>query len=452
MGWFDAIYGRPGHGVEPNAPRKKGLARFAEIVGRDLGALLGCNLLCCLLCLPAALLLSLGVVLQQFWLALVCGALAGLLLGPALRLLSCCVLRSLRDDPAPWLPTAWAALKKDLRRTLGFGVLTSELAALALFFVQFLSLAASAGTFPAVPVLAFFAVDALLFAAAVCLLWAVLPLDSGALGSGMRDVLLQAPLRCLGAALVTLAGLVAAIALFPASVFWCILAGFWLPALWAGLLLYPALERQYSIPRCAPRTPFDSQSGRPLTAAEQKRRRAANWWYYHWGMVAAGALVLAGAVYVGHTLLTVVDPDESVAIVTAEALPDKALASLQQSLAACAEDRNGDGQVVVEVNNYTWSAAPSAVQADSQTAGAVRINADLVQNISSIWLIEDPDGFEAAYSVFSETCGPDWQDMLLYGAKLDGLLALPDGALLADKAVLLRGDATPLWQALAGEG
>lgn len=69
MGWFDAIYGRPGHGVEPNAPRKKGLARFAEIVGRDLGALLGCNLLCCLLCLPAALLLSLGVVLQQFWLS-----------------------------------------------------------------------------------------------------------------------------------------------------------------------------------------------------------------------------------------------------------------------------------------------------------------------------------------------------------------------------------------------
>lgn len=341
-----------------------------------------------------------------------------------------------------------AAMKKDLRRTLGFGILTAELAALALFFVEFLSLAASAGAFPALPVLVFFGMDALVLAAAGCLLWAVLPLDRHAPGAGMLRVLLQNPGRCLDATLVTLAGLVVVPALFPVSIFWCVLAGFWLPALTAGLLLYPMLEQQYSIPRCAPRTPFDTQGGRPLTAAEQKRRRAANWWYYHWGMVAAGALVLAGVLYVGHTLLTAVDPDESIAIVTAEALPDETLSALQQSLAACAQDRNGDGRVVVEVNNYTWAAAPDAMQTDAQTAGAVRINTDLVQNISSIWLIEDPAGFEDAYGVFSEVSGPGWQDTLLYGADLDGLLRLPDGPLLADKAVLLRGEETPLWQAL----
>lgn len=447
MGWFDAMYGRPGHGVGPDAPRKQGLARFAEIVGRDFGTLLGCNLLCCVLFVPAALLLSLGVVLQQFWLMLVCGALAGLFLGPALRLLASCVLRSLRDDPAPWLPAAWAALKKDKKRTLGFGVLTAELASLALFFVEFLSVAAGAGAYPALPVLVFFGVDALVLATAGCLLWLVLPLDAEAPGRGMLQVLLRGPLRCLGAALVVLADCVAITALFPVSIFWCVLAAFWLPGLWAGQLLYPMLEKYYAIPRMARRTPFEAGS-RPRTPAEEKKRRAANWWYYHWGMVAVGALVILGVAYVGHTLLNTVDPDESVAIVTAEALPDETLEALRQSLVACAADRNNDGQVVVEVNNYTWDAHPTAMQTDAQTAGAVRINSDLAQGVSTLWFVEDPAGLEEAYGVFSESGGADWQTALVYGADLPGLAALPEGALLADMAVLQRGGETPLWEAL----
>lgn len=447
MGWFDAMYGRPGHGVDPDAPRKKGLARFAEIVGRDFGTLLGCNLLCCLLFVPAALLLSLGVVLQQFWLMLACGALAGLFLGPALRLLASCVLRSLRDDPAPWLPAAWAALKKDKKRTLGFGVLTAELASLALFFVEFLSVAVGAGAYPALPVLVFFGIDALVLATAGCLLWLVLPLDAETPGRGMLQVLLRGPLRCLGAALVVLADCVAITALFPVSIFWCVLAAFWLPGLWAGQLLYPMLEEYYAIPRMARRTPFEAGS-RPRTPAEERKRRAANWWYYHWGMVAVGALVILGVVYVGHTLLTTVDPDESVAIVTAEALPDETLDALRQSLTACAADRNGDGQVVVEVNNYTWDAHPTAMQTDAQTAGAVRINSDLAQGVSTLWFVEDPAGLEEAYGVFSESGGADWQAALMYGADLPGLAELPEGDLLADMAVLQRGEETPLWEAL----
>ena len=54
MSMYDALYGRPGHGVNPNEPEKKGLARFAQMVGRDLGQLLGTNLLVCVLLLPAA--------------------------------------------------------------------------------------------------------------------------------------------------------------------------------------------------------------------------------------------------------------------------------------------------------------------------------------------------------------------------------------------------------------
>ena len=61
MSIYNALYGRDGHGVGPNEPEKKGFARFCQMVGRDLGQLLGTNLMVCVLCLPAALGVSLSV-------------------------------------------------------------------------------------------------------------------------------------------------------------------------------------------------------------------------------------------------------------------------------------------------------------------------------------------------------------------------------------------------------
>ena len=36
MGLFNMHYDRPGPGVNPDTPRKKGAARFAEVLGRDM--------------------------------------------------------------------------------------------------------------------------------------------------------------------------------------------------------------------------------------------------------------------------------------------------------------------------------------------------------------------------------------------------------------------------------
>ena len=49
MSIYNALYGRDGHGVGPNEPEKKGFARFCQMVGRDLGQLLGTNLMVCVL-------------------------------------------------------------------------------------------------------------------------------------------------------------------------------------------------------------------------------------------------------------------------------------------------------------------------------------------------------------------------------------------------------------------
>ena len=83
MSIYNALYGRDGHGVGPNEPEKKGFARFCQMVGRDLGQLLGTNLMVCVLCLPAALGISLGVTLFSLPITVVCSAATGLLVGPA---------------------------------------------------------------------------------------------------------------------------------------------------------------------------------------------------------------------------------------------------------------------------------------------------------------------------------------------------------------------------------
>ena len=102
MSWFDAIYGRPGRGVGPDEPEKKGLARFAQMLGRDFGQMIATNFVVCVLILPAALGVSLGVILLNFPFTLLAGLLTGLPAGVGLLLMADCALRSLSNDPSPW--------------------------------------------------------------------------------------------------------------------------------------------------------------------------------------------------------------------------------------------------------------------------------------------------------------------------------------------------------------
>lgn len=185
---------------------------------------------------------------------------------------------------------------------------------------------------------------------------------------GAVGLLLAQPGRCVAGGVVLMAGVGGMILLFPVSVFWAVLFGFWLPGLAAMQLYFPVLREQYGltvqqIPRPAP-------APQPQTEKEQKRARRANWWYYNWGIVAVLAVVALGVVYAVHGLTTTVDPDCTMALVTAEALPDEAVLRLEQSLTPYAEDRNRDGVTVVEVYNYTWSAHAQRTDMNSQMGGA----------------------------------------------------------------------------------
>ncbi len=433
MSMYDAFYGREGRGVGPNEPEKKGFARFCQMVGRDLGQLLGTNLIVCVLCLPAALGVSLGVTLLSLPLTAVFGVVTGLLAGPAMLLLADCALRSLQNDPSQWLPRAKQTLAARWKTACAVGAAGTLVLGLLCFVTAFLfEAAAQQGYYPGLAVLVFLALDFLVLAVGGTLCIAALALEPaqtlspGGLLRRAGKLLLTAPGRCVAAGCVMLAGIGGMILLFPVSVFWAVLFGFWLPGLAAMQTLFPALRAEYSVEVQA--IPRPAATDKPLTAQEQKKRSRANWWYYHWGIVAVAAVLAVSVVYVAHGLLTTVDPDYTVAVVTAESLPDEAVQRLQTALEQYADDANGDGAVVVQVNNYTWSANASLTDMNGQMAGATQMNTDLANGESKIWVLEDPAGFEQAYGALSEKLGADWNAKLIPWSQQPALSALDLGS------------------------
>ena len=465
MSIYNALYGRDGHGVDPGAPEKKGFARFCQMVGRDLGQLLGTNLMVCVLCLPAALGVSLGVTLFSLPLTVVCSAATGLLVGPAMVLLADCALRSLQNDPSQWLPRAKQTLAAHWKAACGFGAVGTLALGLLCFVSAFVfDAAAQQGYYPGLAVLVFLALDFLVLAVFGTLCAAALPLQPRTPDSLLRRavrLLLTVPGRCVLAGIIMLAGIGGMILLFPVSVFWAVLFGFWLPGLAAMQTLFPALQQAYGVQvRTIPRP---AAPEKPLTAQEQKKRSRANWWYYNWGIVAVAAMVVVGVAYVAHGLLTTVDPDYTVAVVTAEALPGEAVQNLQTALEAYADDANGDGAVIVQVNNYTWSANASLTDMNGQMAGATQMNTDLANGESKIWILDDPDGFEQAYGALSEKLGADWQTKLIpwssqtalsglelgsYNTTADGSQTVEVQSRFAGYSVAVFDTADSLWKAL----
>lgn len=119
------------------------------MVGRDLGQLLGTNLMVCVLCLPAALGVSLGVTLFSLPLTVVLSAATGLLVGIDGLLLAECCLRSLQNDPSQWLPRAKQSIAAHWKSACAVGAVGTLLLGLLCFVSAFcLRLPRSRGTTP----------------------------------------------------------------------------------------------------------------------------------------------------------------------------------------------------------------------------------------------------------------------------------------------------------------
>lgn len=149
---------------------------------------------------------------------------------------------------------------------------------------------------------------------------------------------------------------------------------------------------------------------------EEKRK---NWWHYHkWHVVVAVVLVLIAADLVwGFLGRGEPKPDYQIAYVGSSSLPDDTAAAVETAFASLGDDLNGDGQVLVRLNQYASSADadPSAV-----AAAKVQLMADVMEQESFFFLLEEPEDFQRNYHSLSRLDGtlPDQDDYSVEGSVL----------------------------------
>lgn len=142
----------------------------------------------------------------------------------------------------------------------------------------------------------------------------------------------------------------------------------------------------------------DVQPEKTVELTKKQRRR--NWWHYHkWHVLICAAVVLIGLDWAWN-VLTRVTPDYQVAYVGSAPLSQEDAAAWEARLSALGADCDGDGKVVVQLNQYL-----SSQEDPMYTAAAnVKLLADLDSRESYFFLLEDPEKFQADYEILQE----DW--------------------------------------------
>lgn len=129
-----------------------------------------------------------------------------------------------------------------------------------------------------------------------------------------------------------------------------------------------------------------------------KAEKAGNWWHYHkWQVVVVIILLVVIACIIKDTLFRT-QPDYQVGYVGLQELPTDTAEALTTALESFCDDRNGDGQVVVQLNQYAVDLGQDTDNTDAYTqmAGITRLSADLSSKEGSyIFLLEDPEVFQS---------------------------------------------------------
>lgn len=243
MGLFSQNFSKPGPGISPNAPRKKGAARYFEVLTRDFSTFWMAGLLAMISGLPFALGLWFAVMTHSLIPMLLAGILGGMLAAPQIVGLNDTVLRALRDEPGYWWVTYRRAWKRNAKASLLPGAICGLLLAAEIFtafHTETGSVAVMVAIFVALILLAGIAQYLYAQVALVDLPFSTLLKNSLMLFLGYL------PRSALG---ILWQGLYwAAIALFwPLSGAVLILTSLWLPCSLSLLAIYPALNKSFDL-------------------------------------------------------------------------------------------------------------------------------------------------------------------------------------------------------------
>lgn len=160
------------------------------------------------------------------------------------------------------------------------------------------------------------------------------------------------------------------------------------------------------------------------------------WWWYHRVHVLIAVVAAAIILYSFLPGILAPKPDCSVAVISLSGMPDEIMASLEERFQLAAEDVNGDGRVLIEMNLYMADLS-GETPGTLNYSEAAKLDADLVGNYSSILLIDDPEGFS------SNTVTPIEPAVLCSSLSFFDGLALPEGMVFT-----IRSDSAAIWQNL----
>ena len=243
MGLFHQNFDKPGPGVSPNAPRKKGAARYFEVLTRDFSTFWMAGLLAMISSLPFALGLWFAVTTHSLIPMLLAGILGGMLAAPQIVGLNDTVLRALRDEPGYW----WVTYRRAWKRNAKAALLPGAICGLLLATEIFTAFHTETGS---VAVMVAIFVALILLAGIAQYLYAQVALVDLPFSSLLKNSLMlflgYLPRSALG---ILWQGLYwAAIALFwPLSGAVLILTSLWLPCSLSLLAIYPALNKSFDL-------------------------------------------------------------------------------------------------------------------------------------------------------------------------------------------------------------
>ena len=138
-----------------------------------------------------------------------------------------------------------------------------------------------------------------------------------------------------------------------------------------------------------------------------RRQRLENWFYYNklWVLIGLVILWVVGSMLWNVLGIGQTEPDVRILYVGSRQLPEDCVHTLEQALAAFAEDLNGDGTVTVVVTQFVTTSDGAL---DNQLYGygsEITVLADITEGESHFFLLEDPVDFQLSFQILANLDG-----------------------------------------------
>ncbi len=139
----------------------------------------------------------------------------------------------------------------------------------------------------------------------------------------------------------------------------------------------------------------------------ERKKDLKNWWYYYKWYVIIGCILIAILInLIGNYFhLWSPTPDYQIAYIGSP-LPYNTEKALEDAFSSVSTDLNGDGRVVIQINQYlSHEAAEASGATEALLASEVSLTADIEDQESYFFLTEDPEQLQNDYHILASAEG-----------------------------------------------